>query len=741
MTATNINVIPGLTRNLLKLFAQNRLIKTGILLVMFFIGGPVLAQPVTDIQTLKPWQLKSYGKNAQRVGDYYSAIDFYERYLELKPEKHDYLLKLADMYRKSRDYEKAEEAYLKVFNLDPSRYLIAQYYYALMLKMNGKYDESRVVFDKFMKDYKGAADAGTFKKIVANEIAGIDLAKKIIPNPEKVLVTHLDTSINKAHAELSPIPMPDGTMLYASLRTDSMVYYFPKSDTFSMPLRKFYTATRNGNDWKGGVLFEGPFNSDSTNVGNGSFSPDGNKFYFTKCKQNWQGIMVCAIYVSKLQNGNWQEPVKIDENMINNPKISATQPTATTESKKKQEVIYFVSDRPGGKGGLDIWYTLYDAKKDKYSAPKNAGKINTPGDEMTPFWDKETRNFYFSSDGWPSIGGLDVFKVNGELTKWSTPTNVGYPLNSSADDIYYSIHKSQEDGFLVSNREGGIALKNPTCCDDIYGFKFTQFIHLALTGNVFEQNDTANIQYLTEKTNALDIVADSAGQNSELNSFEASLGDTTNVARIANAIVSVYTTDNENNEILVKTDSTNSEGKYFIKLQQGNNYRIVFNKPGYFNRKLNFSTKSVINSDTLHRSVSIRQIPRQPIIVKNIYYPFDKSYLTDTAKLVIDTTIYPIMLENQEIVVEISSHTDSKGADAYNEKLSQERAQSVVNHLISKGIDKDRLVAKGYGEFKPLADNENPDGSDNPEGRQMNRRTEFKVIGIMKKYSDVIYEE
>ncbi|HVE62150.1 MAG TPA: OmpA family protein, partial [Chitinophagaceae bacterium] len=219
------------------------------------------------------------------------------------------------------------------------------------------------------------------------------------------------------------------------------------------------------------------------------------------------------------------------------------------------------------------------------------------------------------------------------------------------------------------------------------------------------------------------------------------LGDTTNVSRIANAIVSVYATDNENNEVLVKTDSTDSEGKYFIKLQQGNNYHIVFNKPGYFNRKLNFSTKAVTNSDTLHRSVSIRQIPRQPIIVKNIYYPFDKSYLTDTAKLVVDTTIYPILLENQEIVVEISSHTDSKGADTYNEKLSQERAQSVVNHLISKGIDKDRLVAKGYGESKPLAANEHHDGSDNPEGRQMNRRTEFKVIGIMKKYTDVIYEE
>ncbi len=127
--------------------------------------------------------------------------------------------------------------------------------------------------------------------------------------------------------------------------------------------------------------------------------------------------------------------------------------------------------------------------------------------------------------------------------------------------------------------------------------------------------------------------------------------------------------------------------------------------------------------------------------MKNIYYPFDKYYLTDAAKITIDTTLYTLLTENPEIIIELSSHTDSKGTDAYNMKLSQNRAESVVAYLITKGISKERLVAKGYGETKPIALNSNADGTDNPDGRQMNRRTEFKVIGVIEKYSEVIYQD
>jgi outer membrane protein OmpA-like peptidoglycan-associated protein len=165
-------------------------------------------------------------------------------------------------------------------------------------------------------------------------------------------------------------------------------------------------------------------------------------------------------------------------------------------------------------------------------------------------------------------------------------------------------------------------------------------------------------------------------------------------------------------------------------------------KEGYFHQDVPFSTETIEKSDTVKLAdLWLGKIPDEPIVIKNVYYPFDKAHLTPETQTVIDTTIYQILIDNMELVVEISSHTDSKGSESYNQSLSQKRAESVVNYLIKKGIAKDRLVPKGYGESAPLVANENEDGSDNEENRAKNRRTEFKVIGIIEDASDVIYEE
>jgi OmpA-OmpF porin, OOP family len=161
-----------------------------------------------------------------------------------------------------------------------------------------------------------------------------------------------------------------------------------------------------------------------------------------------------------------------------------------------------------------------------------------------------------------------------------------------------------------------------------------------------------------------------------------------------------------------------------------------------FNKELSVDTRKIIKSDTLRLdAIYINILPKDPIIIKNIYYDFDDWKLTDIAKINIDTTLLKVLVNNPRIIVEIGSHTDSKGDDDYNIKLSQKRAESVVKYLIEKGIDKERLFAKGYGETKFIAPNENPDGSDYPEGRQMNRRTEFRIVGSLDQYSKVIYQE
>jgi OmpA-OmpF porin, OOP family len=312
---------------------------------------------------------------------------------------------------------------------------------------------------------------------------------------------------------------------------------------------------------------------------------------------------------------------------------------------------------------------------------------------MTPYFDNETRTLFFSSKGHPGLGGFDVYKAIGDGKKWMSAENVGVPINSGADDLYFTISKNREEGFLVSNRKGGNALKNETCCDDIYSYKYTQYIHVSIKGVVYTPID---------------------GSRKNLD----------------NAKMELYSKDKLTGEkFLIKSLDSDKDGNYDIKLEAGYDYQIMVSKDGYLSNSYDFSTRDIVTSQILEKDIPLEAIPKEPIRIPNVQYEFDKSEILSASKIALDTTILRLMVDNPQIIVEIASHTDSKGNDQYNMKLSQKRAESVVSYLVSKGIKSERLKAKGYGESKPVAPNENPDGSDNPEGRAINRRTDFKIIG------------
>jgi outer membrane protein OmpA-like peptidoglycan-associated protein len=342
---------------------------------------------------------------------------------------------------------------------------------------------------------------------------------------------------------------------------------------------------------------------------------------------------------------------------------------------------------------MDIWYTVYDKKNSVYKDPKNLGnKINTSQDELTPFYDSETRSLYFSSDGWGGLGGFDIYRGTGDGKKWLSNENVGQPVNSGFDDIYYTISPSREEGFFVSNRKGGNALKNKACCDDIYTYKHSQYIRISLDG------------YVYDKENPTVPIPDSK--------------------------VDLFILDKKTKEkALVKTMMTDNEGNYKTSLEAGQEYFIIINKADWLGTSTDVNTIGITTSQVIKRVSYLSKEPKEPIHIPNIQYEFDKAVILEESKIAIDTTVLTLMVANPQLIVEIQSHTDSKGNDQYNMKLSQRRAESVVNYLMSKGITSNRLVPKGYGESKPIAPNDNPDGSDNPEGRAKNRRTDFKIIG------------
>lgn len=641
------------------------------------------------IKNASPRTLKKMGKNALQQNDPEMAIACLEKYLKSVPDDAKASFLLANSYLAIRDYERAQRQFLTAYTLHKTDENEALYYYALMQKSNGQYDSAKLNFQKFRKEYKG--NDKVLKKQAGKEITFCDSVQGLIKNERKIIVEHLDTTINKVNTEAAPASLDENTLVFTSLRTDKKEF-ITEDDTSRSVKRKLYLAQKENDKW----LFKGEFgthlNDPTFNTGNACFSPDRKRLYFTRCKPNFKGEMICALYVSEKKDGEWQEAVRLPKS-VNNPKYTSTMPAVATDPVKGNDIIYFVSNTKEGRGGMDIWYTVYDKKKGIYKTPKNAGnKVNTPQNEITPFFDQETRCLYFSSDGLGGLGGYDVFKAMGDGRKWLNTENAGQPINTGADDIYYTISPNREEGFLVSNRKGGNALKNSTCCDDIYRYKYTQYIKIHLSGTISE---------LTDLTTP-----------------------------IKEADVEVFIKDKKTGEkFLVKTIPTDDKGNYKTSLEAGQDYVLVVKKKDYLGNSAEVSTKQISTSQDLVKNVSLSKEPKEPIRIPNIQYEFDKSVIVESCKLAIDTTVLALMEANPEVIIEIQSHTDSKGSDQYNLKLSQSRAESVVNYLVSKGIKPERLKAKGYGESKPVAPNDKPDGSDNPEGRAMNRRTDFKIIG------------
>ncbi|MGZ3900438.1 MAG: OmpA family protein [Bacteroidia bacterium] len=636
-------------------------------------------------------QLKKMGKNAVKQNDLGAAVVFFEAYLKRNPKDASVMYLLAKSYYEIGDYEYAQVYFDKAYTTDKEKSEEALYYQAQMQKSMGKYDSAKINFQKFRKEYKG--DDKQLKKQAGKEIVFCDSVQKLIGTEKKIVITHLDSTINKVNTEGAPLHIDENTMVFTSLRTDK-IEYISEDDTVSPVIRKLYLAKKENGVWKFAGEYGDNFNAPGFNTGNACFSPDRQRIYFTRCKQNLEGKMICAIYVSEKSGESWSEPVRLPKT-INNPKYTSTMPAVTSDPAKGNEILYFVSNNKEGRGGMDIWYSVYDKKNKIYKTPKNAGnKLNTSEDEISPFFDNETRTLYFSSNGLGGLGGFDIYKAIGDGKKWQSSENIGKPVNSGADEVFYTIAPNREEGFFVSNRKGGTALKGKGCCDDIYNYKLSEYIKITLAGTVSEQENPSQA--------------------------------------IPGATVEVYIKDKKGGEkFMIKSFIADEKGKYNTSIEADREYTVIFKKTDYLGTSGDVSTIGIITSADLIKDGLLARRPKEPVRIPNIQYEFDKSNILETSKIAIDTTVLRLMEANPEVIVEIQSHTDSKGSDQYNEKLSQKRAESVVNYLIGKGINPLRLKAKGYGESKPIAPNENSDGSDNPEGRAQNRRTDFKIIGTL----------
>ncbi|HEX4887490.1 MAG TPA: OmpA family protein, partial [Luteibaculaceae bacterium] len=602
----------------------------------------------------KPGKLKKFAKRAYKLGDYYSTVNYLEKFTAIKPEKWKYNWMLAESYRLTRDYKNAEDMYNKIVATKAKKYPKAKFYLATVQKSNGFYEEAADKWLKeFMKEYKGS-DASRFKKLSKAEQAGAIKAKSIIDSALKVVISPLPKSINLPAMESTPIIVDESTLIYGSIFADIGEYYSLAGE--DRPERKLMLAKKTSPiEWKPAGELPGPFNALGYNVASGAYSIDRLRFYFTRCPKRITKKNNCAIWMSQFRDGEWQEPSMLNE-VVNQKEFNSTQPAVGSFQDKKGktvDVLYFVSDREGGRGGLDLWYSLVDSKTGDFKKAKNLGsKVNSAGDDITPFYDQEAGALYFSSNGHPSIGGFDIFRADGTHNKLSTPQNAGYPLNSPADDSFFVLSKNQDEGYFVSNRAGGNSEANPTCCDDIYNFRYTDFIRIGLGGKLFEQINP------TDQPNPANLLDG-----------------------VSAYLMKIDPEDPTDTIVLKSIESTTKDG-YLFTLQYNNNYILKFERPDYDTRYIQFATNKITYSDTIFENVGLKKTPPKEVYLPMVFFDTNKSLITKEQKDEMRETVVKFVKENPTVKLRINGHTDDIGNDRFNVTLSAKRAEAVYKFLL-----------------------------------------------------------
>jgi outer membrane protein OmpA-like peptidoglycan-associated protein len=647
-------------------------------------------------------------------GDYYSAAVYYEKYFGQNGSKHpmqefdpytvqhpvkkmngklsskeEATIRLAESYRLLHYPAKAEPYYQQALAFGKDKYPLAYYYFGTAERALGKYDEAGKAFTSFLEINK--TDDG-FATDAKRELLDLGFIQQQLKKDISLYTVNKSAALNDSGANYAPVWVGNDTLLFTSTRITA-------STSAHKHINQIYQAVYSAGAVSQVAKVEIPQSQD-VHQGVIGAMPNGKTIFLTRWTVK-DGKKTPAIYTSsKLANG-WSTPVALDS-IVNTPGYSTQQPFAMPDGKH----LLYASNRPGGLGGFDIWCaTLNDTGKVVSTA--NCGAvINSADDDEAPYYYAPLGALVFATNGRTGMGGFDLFYAKGNISHWSEPVNFGYPVNSVKDDIYFAAKGSTKnmlaDAIISSDRASA-------CCLDLFSIH-RQMPLKKLTGQVVYCGST------TPAVGAAVTIIDAA----------------------SGQVVGVKTTGNDGNYTLVVEDykplklkaaltgyNPDSLG-FAVPADDENVY--VFNNPGMCVAKITVPENTIPGTGETAK-VTPGNLPEigRSIVLKNVYFDVDKSDPQPSSYASLDTLLQ-LLTEYPSIRIEIGGYTDNKASVKHNAKLSQARAAAVVAYLVSKGIAQDRLVAKGYGESAPVAPNANTDGTDNPDGRQKNRRTEFKIL-------------
>ncbi|MGB3947904.1 MAG: OmpA family protein [Bacteroidia bacterium] len=500
-----------------------------------------------------------------------------------------------------------------------------------------------------------------------------------------VTIKNIGDEVNSPFPDYAPIISADGSMMiFTSKQPIGIKDSLKKSNRMENVFVSYYNDSLD--KWTPSELLSTEtINQPKRNNSAIALSNDGQRLLLYKGEPDGN------LYASTLNGKDWAMPLVLPY------PINSNRHETSASIAPDGRTLYFVSDRKGGKGKLDIWVCKQD-KRGNWGEAKNLGpEINTDEDEEGVFIHPDGKTLYFSSKGHDTRGGFDIFKstlVNG---KWTKAVNIGEPINTPGDDLYFVLTADGITGYYSSGRPGGYGEK------DIYKITF----------NYPKYNNGQAGGAAGSGAGAM------VGVGSGLTLFKGVVIDYDSFQPLEAEMDII---DNDSNEVITSIKSNSATGKFLVSLPAGKNYGIAVRKDGYLFYSENFNIPESAAFKKIDKHVPLQKLNvGNKITLKNIFYDYGKATVRSDSKAELDRLV-ELMKANPSLKIEVASHTDSEGSDEYNLTLSQARAQSVVDYLTANGISAAQLVAKGYGEKEPLFSN------DTDAGREVNRRTEFKIL-------------
>lgn len=569
------------------------------------------------------------------LGEYFDAAKYYKKaYGKIPPKQRtqraEIAYKMGDCYERINYTGRARGAYLNAVRYHyPDSIVLLRL--ARMHHKNADYKNASKCYEQYLTFRPG-------DRLAENGLEGCRLAPIWKKKPTRHIVKRF-TLFNSRRTEYAPMYAADDYDQIYFTSTREAAKGNDLNGITGMKSADIFLAKKNEKkQWETPETLESEVNSEWED-GACCFSPDGKTMYFTRCRTDETAPVYAEIFVSQRTGANWATPQKCE--IIKDSLSSVAHPAVSPDGVW----LYFVSDMPGGEGGLDIWRAPISATG--VGAVENLGPdVNTPGDEMFPSF-RPNGALYFSSNGHPGMGGLDIFRAT-ETTdgRWKV-INLKSPMNSPADDFGMTFEGEHYRGFFASNRGDARGW------DHLFSFEVPETKY-TITGWVYDKE-----------------------------AYE-----------LPDATVSLVGQDGTNEKINVKKD-----GSFTYQARRGTGYVMMASCRGYLNYKQELTTDTTEVDQEYTLQFPLSSVTR-PVLIENIFYEFDKATLTSESTAALDELI-ELLTDNPNVTIELAAHCDYKGNDAYNLKLSQRRAEAVVKYLVDGGIAPERLTAKGYGESRP----------------------------------------